>query len=135
MKIVKKKRDPPLFTSKQLIKFYKILRNTTQVIVWHRICLQTDGRTDGRTWWNQYTPLQLCCGGYNNWALKVISIGNTMHICNLPLKIYAKFLVIIIILVFFVSMLLCHVTQDCLKKTKSCNLLKIVLRKQSHVTY
>jgi hypothetical protein len=32
----------------------------------------------------------------NNWALKVISIGNTMHICNLPLKIYAKFLVIII---------------------------------------
>jgi hypothetical protein len=26
--------------------------NTTQVIVWHRICLQTDGRT----WWNQYTP-------------------------------------------------------------------------------
>jgi hypothetical protein len=23
-------------------------------------CLQTDGRT----WWNQYTPLQLCCGGY-----------------------------------------------------------------------
>jgi hypothetical protein len=21
---------------------------------------------DGRRWWNQHTPLQLCCGGYNN---------------------------------------------------------------------
>jgi hypothetical protein len=37
------RRDPPLFTSKQLIKFKNILRNTTQVIVRHRICLQTDG--------------------------------------------------------------------------------------------
>ena len=43
VKIVKKERDPPLFTSKQLIKLKKILRNTTQVIVRHRICLQTDG--------------------------------------------------------------------------------------------
>jgi hypothetical protein len=33
VKIVKKERDPPLFTRKQLIKFKKILRNTTQVIV------------------------------------------------------------------------------------------------------
>jgi hypothetical protein len=46
VKIVKNERDPPLFTSKQLITFKKILRNTTQVIVRHRICLQTDGRTD-----------------------------------------------------------------------------------------
>jgi hypothetical protein len=45
VKIVKNKRDPPVFTSKQLIKFYKILRNTTQVIVRP----STDGRTDGRT--------------------------------------------------------------------------------------
>jgi hypothetical protein len=30
-KIVKKERDPPLFTSKQLIKFKKILRNTTGI--------------------------------------------------------------------------------------------------------
>ena len=43
VKIVKNERDPPLFTSKQLIKFKKNLRNTTQVIVRHRICLQTDG--------------------------------------------------------------------------------------------
>jgi hypothetical protein len=43
VKVVKKERDPPLFTSKQLIKFQKILRNTTQVIVRHRICLQMDG--------------------------------------------------------------------------------------------
>jgi hypothetical protein len=35
VKIVKNERDPPLFTSKQLIKFKKILRNTTQVIVRH----------------------------------------------------------------------------------------------------
>jgi hypothetical protein len=33
VKIVKKERDPPLFTSKQLIKFQNILRNTTQVII------------------------------------------------------------------------------------------------------
>jgi hypothetical protein len=39
--------------------------NTTQVIVRYRIYLQTDGWTDGRTWWNQYTPLQLRCRGYN----------------------------------------------------------------------
>jgi hypothetical protein len=45
VKIVKNERDPPLFTSKQLIKCLKFLRNTTQVIVRHRICLQTDGRT------------------------------------------------------------------------------------------
>jgi hypothetical protein len=45
VKIAKNERDPPLFTSKQLIKFLKFLRNTTQVIVRHRICLQTDGRT------------------------------------------------------------------------------------------
>jgi hypothetical protein len=43
VKIVKNERDPPLFTGKLLIKFQKILRNTTQVIVRHRICLQMDG--------------------------------------------------------------------------------------------
>ena len=58
-KTVKNERDPPLFTSKQLIKFKKILRNTTQVIVRHRICLQTDGQT----WWNQYTPYNFVAGG------------------------------------------------------------------------
>ena len=43
VKIIKNERDPPLFTGKLLIKFQNILRNTTQVIVRHRICLQTDG--------------------------------------------------------------------------------------------
>ena len=43
VKIVKNERDPPLFTGKQLITFQKILRNTTLVIVRHRICLQMDG--------------------------------------------------------------------------------------------
>ena len=33
----KNERDPPLFTSKQLIKFQNILRNTTQVIIRHRV--------------------------------------------------------------------------------------------------
>jgi hypothetical protein len=37
VKIVKNERDPPLFTSKLLIKFQNILRNTTQVIIRHRI--------------------------------------------------------------------------------------------------
>jgi hypothetical protein len=41
MKIVKNERDPPLFIGKLLIKFQNILRNTTQVITRHRICLQT----------------------------------------------------------------------------------------------
>jgi hypothetical protein len=34
---VKNERDPPLFTAKLLIKFQNILRNTTQVIIRHRV--------------------------------------------------------------------------------------------------
>ena len=37
VKIVKNDRDPPLFTGKLLIKFQNILRNTTQVIIRHRV--------------------------------------------------------------------------------------------------
>ena len=37
VKIVKNERDPPLSTGKLLIKFQNILRNTTQVIIRHRI--------------------------------------------------------------------------------------------------
>jgi hypothetical protein len=37
VKIVKNERDPPLFTGKLLIKFQNIPRNTTQVIIWHRV--------------------------------------------------------------------------------------------------
>ena len=37
VKIVKNERDPPLFTGKLLIKFQNILRNTTQVIIRHRV--------------------------------------------------------------------------------------------------
>jgi hypothetical protein len=37
VKIVKNERDPPLFTGKLLIKFHNILRNTTQVIIRHRV--------------------------------------------------------------------------------------------------
>jgi hypothetical protein len=37
LKIVKNERDPPLFTGKLLIKFQNILRNTTQVIIRHRV--------------------------------------------------------------------------------------------------
>jgi hypothetical protein len=33
VKIVKNERDPPLFTSKLLIKFQNILRNITHVII------------------------------------------------------------------------------------------------------
>jgi hypothetical protein len=35
--LTKNERDPPLFTSKLLIKFQNILRNTTQVIIRHRM--------------------------------------------------------------------------------------------------
>ena len=34
---IQNERDPPLFTSKLLIKFQNILRNTTQVIIRHRV--------------------------------------------------------------------------------------------------
>jgi hypothetical protein len=37
VKIVKNKRDPPLFTGKLLIKFQNILRNTTQAIIQHTV--------------------------------------------------------------------------------------------------
>jgi two-component sensor histidine kinase len=37
VKIVKNERDPALFTSKLVIKFQNILRNTTQVIIRHRV--------------------------------------------------------------------------------------------------
>ena len=33
----KNERDPPLFTGKLLLKFQNILRNTTQVIIRHRV--------------------------------------------------------------------------------------------------
>jgi hypothetical protein len=33
----KNERDPPLFTGKLLIKFQNILRNTTQIIIRHRV--------------------------------------------------------------------------------------------------
>ena len=35
----KNERDPPLFTGKLLIKFQNILRNTTQVIIRHRVTI------------------------------------------------------------------------------------------------
>jgi hypothetical protein len=37
VKIIKNERDPPLFTGKLLIKFKNILKNTTQVIIRHRV--------------------------------------------------------------------------------------------------
>jgi hypothetical protein len=37
VKIVKNEKDPPLLTGKLLIKFQNILRNTTQVIIRHRV--------------------------------------------------------------------------------------------------
>jgi hypothetical protein len=37
VKIIKNESDPPLFTGKLLIKFQNILRNTTQVIIRHRV--------------------------------------------------------------------------------------------------
>jgi hypothetical protein len=37
VKIVKNEKDPPLFTGKLLIKFQNILRNTTLVIIRHRV--------------------------------------------------------------------------------------------------
>jgi hypothetical protein len=45
VKIVKNERDPPLFTGKLLIKFQNILRNTTQVIIRHRVKILFSGYT------------------------------------------------------------------------------------------
>jgi hypothetical protein len=52
-------RDLPLFNGKLLIKFQNILRNTIQVIIRHRIRLQTDMV-------KPVYPLQLRCRGYNH---------------------------------------------------------------------
>ena len=81
MKIVKKERDPPLFTSKQLIKFKKILRNTTQVIVRHTIC-QTDGH--GET---SIPP-------YNFVAEGIIKNKHNLHGKMKNLQLLSKFLVL-----------------------------------------
>jgi hypothetical protein len=48
-----------------------------------------DRQVDGRTWWNQYTPLQLCCGGYNGcrmitWVVFLRMFWN--FISSLPVK-------------------------------------------------
>jgi hypothetical protein len=37
LRMFKNERDPPLFTGKLLIKFQNILKNTTQVIIRHRV--------------------------------------------------------------------------------------------------
>ena len=71
VKIIKNERDPPLFNSKLLIKFQNILRNTTQVIVRHRICLQTDGRTDGHGE-TSIPPYNFVAGGMNNPTLQTL---------------------------------------------------------------
>jgi hypothetical protein len=78
VKIVKNERDPPLFTGKLLIKFQNIQRNTTQVIVWHRICLQTDGRQDGHGE-TSIPPLQLRCGGYNDIKNVIVEMRKSGH--------------------------------------------------------
>jgi hypothetical protein len=43
---VKNERDPPLFTGKLLIKLQNILRNTTQVIIRHRVKILFSGREE-----------------------------------------------------------------------------------------
>jgi hypothetical protein len=43
VKSIKNERDPPLFTGKLLIKFQNILRNTTQVIIRHRVKILFSG--------------------------------------------------------------------------------------------
>jgi hypothetical protein len=53
VKIVKNERDPPLFTSKLLIKFQNILRNTTQVIIRHRVKIQLRGEGPFHFWSEQ----------------------------------------------------------------------------------
>jgi hypothetical protein len=45
VKIVKNERDPPLITGKLLIKFQNILRNTTQVIIRHRVKILFSNRS------------------------------------------------------------------------------------------
>jgi hypothetical protein len=75
VKIIKNERDPPLFTGKLLIKFQNILRNTTQVIVRHRICLQTDGH--GET---SIPPYNFVAGGIMKEILQMPT--NTQRHCH-----------------------------------------------------
>jgi hypothetical protein len=78
VKIAKNEKNPPLFTSKQLIKFYKILRNTTQVIVRHRICLQTGGQTNGHGE-TSILPYNFVAGG-----MIIVKFRDT---CNSPRRV------------------------------------------------
>ena len=73
MKIFKNEKDPPLFTGKLLIKFKKILRNTTQVIVRHRICLQTVGH--GET---SIPPYNFVAGGITSNESSVSLMNNNV---------------------------------------------------------
>jgi hypothetical protein len=68
VKIVKNERDPRLFTGKLVIKFQNILRNTTQVIIRHRVkiifsvlnVVRMDERCEFDEWKFQKKKLQTC---------------------------------------------------------------------------
>jgi hypothetical protein len=62
VKIVKNERDPPLFTSKLLIKFQNILRNTIQVIIRHRVKILFSV-VFLRMFWNFISSLSVKRGG------------------------------------------------------------------------
>jgi hypothetical protein len=53
VKIAKNERDPHLFTGKLLQKFQNILRNTTQVILRHRVKIQI---LSAVYWWREEDP-------------------------------------------------------------------------------
>ena len=55
-----------------------------EVTEWTRFCTQTDGQTDGRTTWNQYSPFQLhWSGDYNDVDPELTSLAPQRCSCDL----------------------------------------------------
>jgi hypothetical protein len=76
VKIVKNERDPLLFTVKLLIKFQNILKNTTQVIIRHRVIIgellkQADLYISEVSYIIRdfYTPRNKVVGGYTGFTM------------------------------------------------------------------
>jgi hypothetical protein len=75
VKIVKNKRDPPLFTGKLLIKFQNILRNTTHFIIRHMVKILFSVISSPITLVKRGGPLSFLVGTISN--VLVMEIGWT----------------------------------------------------------
>jgi hypothetical protein len=118
--VAKQKVSFSLFPS--MFSYYWIVEQYILITVWCKssykstvfapVGKNTANMLKSRTWWNQYTPLQLCCGGYKNiikfnipWFRITFSLHfRTCQICSQcpPFCIlFVKFLDLSMLAVFF----------------------------------